>query len=554
MTSDARQGWPPASPAFRHALACLLLAALTLGVFSNALRCGFVSFDDWFLVEENTRIRSLSPRSIATMFRSRDPSSHAWLPLRELSYAVDYRLWGLDPVGYHLTNVALHAANAMLAYAVLLWLLRRPALALLGAAAFAVHPAQVESVTWVSGRRDVLYAFFYLLAFLAFVAHERREGRGRWVLYGLSLACLAASLLSKASAMTLPAVLALAALAFGDTEAGLWRRLAATLPHWVLAAGLTAVHTLVASEAGIVKGRALGASLANVPFIFAKYWELLFFPVHLVTPYGYGSLQWSSDSPRILLLTAVTAAVVAAAWWAVERRSLAFFCLGWWFFLLLPVANLIPISVLVADRYLYLPLLGACGLGAELVGSLATHRWRKGLVLGCAVLVLGLLALGTHSRNRAWESSRRFWQDGVSKWPDIPLMRIGLATAYADDNDLERAWDQYMMVALSWGRAASSDPEHLSLVNRGVADFYERLARAREAQGRGDAALEVYETVVRLTQKEKNAEHWVRLARAYERRGMWAKAREAVLAVQKLEPERPGLAEWLERLKAKEKS
>lgn len=548
------------SRAFRHAIACLALAALTLGAFSNALRAGFVSFDDWMLIEENARIRSLSLGSLAEMFASKEPQSHAWLPLRELSYALDYRLWGLLPTGYHLTNVLLHAANAMLAYAVLVWLFGSAecgvrsagGLAWLGAAIFAVHPAQVESVAWASGRRDVLYAFFFLLAFLAFVAHERRAGWQRWTFYGLSLACLAASLLSKSSAMALPAVLGLAILAFGEGGRRLWERLAATLPHWAVAIVLSLVHLLVARDAGVVKGRAFSASLANVPFIFAKYLELAFFPVHLATPYGYMTLRWSTDGARILLLAGGVGAVVAAAWWAAPRRSLAFFCIGWWFILLLPVANFIPISVLVADRYLYLPLLGACGLAAGVAGSLAGARWRRAAMLACAAAVIGFFGLGAWGRSRAWENSRRFWQDGVSKWPNTPLVRIGLATAYADANELEKAWEQYMMVALSWGRAASSDPEHVSLVLRGVAVFYDRFARDLEARGRHQAALEVYESVVRLAQEEKKSDPWARLAQAYERRGLWAKAREAAMWVQKLDPDYPGLAEWLSRLAARQ--
>lgn len=553
MTGNTEQGgWPRVSPACRHALACLALAALTLCTFGNTLWNQFVSFDDWFLVEENERIRSLSPRSIGAMLVSKDPSSHAWLPLRELSYAVDYAVWGLDPVGYHLTNVLLHAANAALCYGVLIGLLRRPGLALLGAAAFAVHPVQVESVAWVSGRRDVLYAFFYLLAFLAFLAHERRAGKSRWGLYALSVACLAASLLSKASAMTLPAALVLAVLtaADGGDERFLWGRLAATLPHWVLAIGLTTVHMLVAHEAGIVKGQAFDASLANVPLIFAKYWQLLFFPVHLVVPHGEASLRWASDGPRIALLAAAAAAIVLAAWWAAPRRSTAAFCIGWWFLLLLPVANFIPISVLVAERYLYLPLVGACAFGADLLGSLMATRRQRAVALSCAAAVLATLALGAHSRNRVWADSRTFWQDGVSKWPGIPVMRIGLATAYVDANDYERAWEQYMDVSLAWGRAASLDPDHVSLVNRGLEKFYDTLGRRREAEGRKQAALEVYETMTRLL--PKNVEAYARLARAYERQGLFARAREQALAVQKLSAEYPGLAAWLERLEQAE--
>jgi len=544
------RGWRGTSPTLRHLFACLLLVALTAGTFLNTLRNQFVSFDDWNLIEENQRIRSLSLRSVGRMLVMKDPRSHAWLPLRELSYALDYRLWGgLKPIGFHLTNLLLHTANAVLAYGVLVWLLRRPWLACLGAAAFAVHPVQVESVAWASGRRDVLYGLFFLLAFLTFVTHEKHSGRRRWVLYGLSLFFLAAALLSKAAAMSLPACLVLAVLVSEEGERDFWERLLATAPHWALAVGLAAVHLRVAHDAGVVKGQAFSSCLANVPYVFALYWRLLFFPVHLATPHGEGTLSWAADGTLIGLLAALTAGVVAAAWWAAPRRSLAVFCIAWWFVLLLPVAHFVPLSALIAERYLYLPMLGASGFAAGLLGSLMTTRWRKAVVGCCAIIVLALLAAAAHKRNFAWADSRAFWQDGVAKWPSTPVMRIGLATAYVDALDYERAWEQYMMVEPHLrGRAVSSDPEHVDLVHRGLKGFYDQLARRRESQGRHASALEAYETMVRLLQDEKKAEPWVLLAKAYERRGVKDKAREALLAAKKAEPAHAGLDDLLKRL------
>lgn len=544
--------WLPMSPRTQHVLACVLLVLLTAGTFGNALWNGFVSFDDWRLIETNHRIRSLSPSNVAAMFRYR--TNDTWLPLRELSYAVDHAIWGLRPFGFHLTNILLHAANVLLVYALLVWLLRRPGLALLGAACFAVHPAQVEAVTWASGRRDVQYAFFFLLSFLSFLAYERREGRGRWGFYAASLGCLVASLLSKAAAMTLPAVLVLTILATGSPDKGFWRRLAACVPHWVVTVAITVVHLVEASGSGIVKGQALGTSLANVPLIFSKYLGLLFFPVHLAAPHGDRSFPgWSLDNPwmawllrtfhlpegaLIALLAAVVVGFVVVVRVLAPRRRTAIFCLVWWFLLLLPVSNLLPLSALVAERYLYLPLVGACGLGAELVGSLMKRQ--RVLVLGCALAVVALFAVATHSRNRVWESGQTFWRDGVSKWPNIPVMRIGLGAEYVDAKDYERAWAQYMAVALGGRRAFSRHPDHVELVNGGLEGFYDTLGRQREAEGDRDGALDVYETVVRLM--EDRPQHRVRAAQAYERTEATQKAREQVVAAREL------LAQWAKRL------
>ncbi|MFP4056085.1 MAG: tetratricopeptide repeat protein [Candidatus Brocadiia bacterium] len=544
IPSAGSPSWRP-SRGFRHALACLALLVLVGAAFLNALANGFVTYDDWFLVEENPRIRSLAwPRVVALFARPNDRG--VWLPLRELSYAVDYRLWGLDPFGYHLTNVGLHAANVLLAYALVCWVVGRPAMAFLGAAVFAVHPVQAESVAWVAGRRDVLSGFFFLAAFLAFVGFERRGGRRRWLLYAASLAGLACALASKATAMMLPAVLVLAVLVFGGRAGAVWRRVALCVPHGLLAAGGAAVHFLAARQAGVVKEVVAGGRLPSVAWSLAAYWRLLFFPVGLSTPQARQPVPWSATWV-VLGSVAVVVGVVAAAWWAAPRRRLALFCLGWWFLLLLPVSNLVPLSMLIAERYLYLPLLGAGAYGAELVASLA--RRRGALVVACSALVVGLLGTATVERNRTWRNSMVFWKEAVERWPDSPVTRLGLASAYVDANRPERAWGQYLEVASHAGTALSRNPEHERFIRAGLERCSERLGRLLEARGERERALEVYATALSL--RPDDIELRAQLARAYERYGMVEEARAQVEAIAEAEGDVPGLEQWLERLERK---
>lgn len=511
------------SPAFWHAVACVTLVVLTAGTFSNALHNRFVDYDDWFLVEENDRIRSLGWDSISTILTHRS-SQGVWLPLRELSYAVDYAVWGLNPFGYHLTNVLFHCANVVLVYAFLFWLLRRQPLAWIAAAWFAVHPVQAESVTWISGRRDVQYGFFFLLSLLAFIHGEARYRRGqRWAWhYAASLACLFAALLTKASAMMLPAVLVLGIVLFDKSREPLWQRLAICIPHGVVAAGLAAVHFAIARSADVVKVRAVGQGVANMAWAFAMYLRLLFFPIHLATPHSRVPLQWGTDLKVIAADAAAVLALVAAAWLLAPRRRLATFCLGWWFLVLFPVSNLIPISMLAAERYLYMPIVGACALGAYHVGELG-KRWPKAAgVLAC--IVLALFAVKTRDRNRVWFDGRTFWMDGVSQWPGSPITRIGLAASHLDANEPMKAWRQYERVLEPRGMAHSTNPEHLPMVHAGLLECYDRVARRLEADGKHQEALRVYETAVK--QMPRRVALRLALAEAYERRAMPDKARE----------------------------
>ena len=318
------------------------------------------------------------------------------------------------------------------------------------------------------------------------------------------------------------------------------------VPHVVVAVAFVAVHFWVGQEAGVVKGQLVGRRLASMPWTFASYWRLLFLPVHLATPHARVPLAWS-EVGAIAGSAAVAVGVLVAVWWAAPRRAFALFCIGWWFVMLLPFSNLVPLSMLIAERYLYLPILGACAFGADLVWHLAKRRrWLAGT---CAAIVLALFAMQTHSRNRVWADTRTFWRDAVSKWPDGPVPRIGLAAAYLDTNAPEAAWAQYMKVAIAGAMAYSRNPEHIELVNVGLMQCYDRVARGREADGRMDEALGVYRTAVRLMPQEAAAR--VKLAEAFERRGRYAEALEQLGHLRKIDEGYAGLAEWRRRLEAK---
>ena len=170
----------------------IVVCAVTAATFARSLDCGFV-YDDGVNVPRNERLASGEWTWIFT-----DTFGH-YMPVTWLTIVADYRLWGLEPRGYHLTNVLFHVANAALFYLVVLRLIggERRWAAAVGALLFAVHPLRVESVTWITERRDGVMGFFALLSVLAYL-------RGR---VAVSVACFALALLSKTMAMTLPLVL-----------------------------------------------------------------------------------------------------------------------------------------------------------------------------------------------------------------------------------------------------------------------------------------------------------------------------------------------------------
>ena len=212
-------------------LIALAVAALTCLVFLPALDGRFLPWDDESNLVANRAWRGLGPSQLGWMLTSFHKGH--WIPVTWLSFAVDYLVWGMDPRGYHLTNVLIHGANAGLVCLLVMRLLEtasgvggtaRLAGAAAAALAFALHPLRVESVAWVTERRDVLSAFFFLLAILAYLRAVREESlwRSRWS--WLALGAFALSLGSKSMAVSLPVVLlVLDAYPLGRVSAGAWR-------------------------------------------------------------------------------------------------------------------------------------------------------------------------------------------------------------------------------------------------------------------------------------------------------------------------------------------
>jgi len=367
----------------RARFVALLPAAAVFAAFAPALSASFVSWDDPFLIIENPWIRGLSGPHLRWMVEA--VQGGIWQPVTWLSLACDYALWGLEPAGFHMTNVMIHAATSTLFYLVCLRLLdgRRGA-ALLAALFFALHPLRVESVAWASERKGLLSGFFCMAAVLAHL-----HGRSR-----AAAAAFALSLMSKASSLPLP--FALLALDHLLKRRRSWRGLA---PMFVLSAGALLVGMLAGRSAGAVTDMPLAWTLSRAAH------GLLFYPFRTLWPSGlspyypplrsFGHLSW-----ELLAL----AGLAAAVWTWGRRRREVLAALAWFGLMLLPMLGLVQhgIAYAAADRFSYLPCLAFAVLfGAALARSRA----------GTAVAAAWLLALGAAS----WRQSA-VWRDSVSLW------------------------------------------------------------------------------------------------------------------------------------------
>jgi len=400
-------------------------------VYLPALQGEILGWDDAEIITHNYRIQYLSADTLLDIFRpvSRygKPPFALYVPLTELSIACEYHLAGEAAWLYHLNNILLHALNSVLV-ALLVWRLFRDRLtALLTGALFAVHPLHVESVAWISERKDVLCVCFYLLALLA---HVRWQAHGRWRSYLLVQLCGVLALLAKPLAMTLPAVLLLcdvytrrlhhpppagSGINFKLFPLRWWRWLGLTAEggaqpsapgvrpqcawrgvRWgvVLEKAPLALAALVITLLNVYQQHAHGAFITRharsvfVNVLMACYGVCLYviktvLPVRLSPVYLQPQEVYLTDGITVLAVLVTCAVVVlAVAAWRRGREAgfaLAFFCIT-----LVPNSQLVPtgLNIFAADRFYYLPGIGLLYLLAyALRQGLRLPRWRA-LVAG----------------------------------------------------------------------------------------------------------------------------------------------------------------------------
>jgi hypothetical protein len=427
-----------------------LVAATTLVAFLPALDAGFLNWDDGVNILDNHAFRGLGWHNLKWMFTTTLLAVYA--PLAWLSLGVNYVLGGMDPWGYHLGNVLLHGANAGLFYLVARRLLAAAfdprvagegAVALgavFAALAFGVHPLRVESVAWVTERRDVLCGTFYLLAVLAHLRGVSGGGlvEGRWRV--LSVSAFAAALLSKGLAMTLPlTLLVLDVYPLRRLGLGWPALLREKIPHAVLAI-LAAVVALVAVGRGSTwtdyGNYGLGARVAMVGYSLWFYPSKMLWPVDLSPlyelPVGLDPMTPRFGVP-VILVGAVSVALVMA------RRRLPGALAAWAHsvIVLAPVSGIVHAgNQLAHDRFSYLSGLGfATLLGAA--GTWAVRAWLTGrlgstvgaLAAGAAVLALLGWGAGTWRQSKVWHDSESLWRAAVAADEQCAMCHNNLASA-----------------------------------------------------------------------------------------------------------------------------
>jgi len=471
---------------------CLLLAVVTFAVYWQVRDFEFVSYDDPLYVAANRHVqKGLTLETVVWSFTDATRVTNYWVPLTWLSILLDYELYGRNAGGYHLTNLMLHLLNVVLLFLLLRQMTGAFWRSAFAAALFALHPLHVESVAWVTERKDVLSTFFWMATLIAYGGYVRRPGLGCY-LWTLTLFCL--GMMAKPMLVTLPFVLLLLdywPLQRFDTGGGLRMGAARKLIFEkvlflliVLAAG---VATFLTQQAGgAVKSLAsvpFGVRLANVPVAYLTYIAKLLYPVRLAFLYPHsGALplwQWAGAS---LFLAIVTFLVLR---FSGKRPYLA---VGWLWYLgtLVPVIGLVVIGPhVVADRYAYVPLIGLYLLAAWGIPELLPQgRCRRPALAAAASVVLAMLAAATHAQVRTWQNSTSLFEHALEVTDHNVVAYNNLGAVCQQKGKTAEAENLYL-------QALKIEADNIeALMNLGI--LWKHLGRVDEARRCFRKVLKIY--------------------------------------------------------------
>jgi tetratricopeptide (TPR) repeat protein len=481
----------------------LLLVLVTLTAYWQVWDHDFVHYDDQLYVTENSHIRAgLSWQGVRWAFTT--IHANFWHPLTWLSYLFDYQIFGLNAGGYHLTSLVFHIANTFLLFAVLNRMTQAMWRSAFVAALFALHPLHVESVAWVSERKDVLSTFFWILTMGAYVHYVEWPKVGRYLLV---LVFLTLGLMAKPMLVTLPFVLLLmdywplGRLEFRRGKIHpqksrgpgyqtfrplhlVWEK----VPFFALTVVFSIVTFFTQQKGGAIAPFPIVLRVANALVSYVSYMGKMIWPAGLTVFYPHPGMQpmWQVAGACLLLVCISFLAIRAV-------RSRPYFAVGWLWYVgtLVPVIGLVQVgSFAMADRFTYVPLIGLFVIIAwgvpEVVGG---WRYKKLVLSASAGALLLVLVICTWLQVRLWHNTFTLFKHALEVTANNGLAHNNLGFALAEQGHLNEAMDHY-------SRALQINPMY--------EDAHDNMGVALTRLGRFDEAIWHYTEALRI--KPDNAD------------------------------------------------
>jgi len=539
-----------------HWLPVLVLMLLCLVVYYNSLSNGFV-YDDFGSIVENRYIKQPG-KFLASLFNQSYYKmaglEASYRPVASLSYLLIYSIAELNPFYYHLTSLLLHTLNAILVYCLANFILQNRLSALISGCLFACHPVLSEAVNCIDFNDDLLTGLFYLLALLFYIRIKAEHVKFNIGAYGLSLFFYLLGLLSKEMAITLPAIILLYDLILRDADRDpltfrqlpniLKKRASFYCGYMAVTLFYLFLRFFLFHHSGESLKSSYGSLFERIIYLpghIFSFIRLIVFPTNLNADYVFSYPDRFLDSMNLMGF-AVVMGLAGTSFFIYRYSKEIFFGIWWCFITLFPVSNLIEIYHPLAERYLYLPLIGFCLVVPIIIYGLAGRLITKPPMAKMVSLILVLVIISFYStttmaRNPDWQDNFSLWSKTVQTSPNSLVARGGLGLAYQERGMLDEA-RKHFEIAIKLYPAHAKSYYNLGLLFHRKGDLkrameyfnrsvtldpesirgYYNLATLYAKQGLMDMAIRYYTKVIELDPELVEAHYNLGMAYATQRK------------------------------------
>lgn len=559
----------------------VLIAILS---YANSLNNSFV-WDDNVLIVENDFVKN--PKYFKEIF-SKDFFDISgvefnfkygyYRPVITLSYLIDHSIWKLNPSGFHLTNILLHAFNSVLIYLILFSLLENNFIPFLASIIFAAYPVHTESVTWISGRTDVMAGFFFFLSFY-FYQRGNRGDRADMKLYIVSVLSFAMALLSKEMAFSLPLILIVYDYLFCPSESYSFKKgIVNILPFFavmglysIIRFAVLQIHTINELDKSVTKGITIYSNILSfLKTIIIVYLEKLIFPIDL-DAYIQNNFSLSLFEPDVIfsvIVLLLLLLVVAKCW---KKQKLIAFSVSFFLLSLAPLSNFIRISgprdmgFMSAERFLYIPSFAFSLFLAVLFEKLISGRKKKYAAYILIAVLLFIFTARTIYRNLDWKDNKTLFAKTIKLAPESSLLNHIMGNEMVRERKYDEAI-KYYKKALSLNPYSYASYHNMGVIyfDRGdIENAVRSFLKALEIKpdyiqshynlgllydkiGLEDDAISEFKKVIEITQRYPQAHN--SLGVIYAKRGFYEDAERKFRTAIELDPEYKAARENLKNL------
>jgi tetratricopeptide (TPR) repeat protein len=474
-----------------------LLVFITFLIYGNSLFNHFV-WDDHSLIERTPYIKDFKyikkifSSDVGMVMHYHGSMGH-YRPISLLSFMIDYKIWRLNPFGYHITNIVIHSLNLILLFLLFYYVCKEIKLSLISVLIFALHPIHTEAVTPIFNRMGLLASFFTLISFIFYI--KSNQLRKVYYLFFSAIFFLL-SLLSKETGIILVLILIIYDYYFiaNYNMKVLFRRIYFYLPYFLII-----LFYLLLRKNFIVAEKALGIwsipAFSSISFglqilttfqIIALYIKLLFFPINLSAMYLLTTAQFNFIS--FFYGIVINGLIILAYFLRRKNKSISFF-IAFFFVTILPFCLVIPFGIRFQERFLYLPSVAFCFIFGNFLKTVISKPNKRFLevvnfrAFVKIVLIIILLFYGyqTIIRNYDWRTDFLIWKDTVTRCPYCVRAHNNLAYAYKDKGEYKKALEEFN-ISLSLNPNAFKAYQGIGLVFLETGEFKKSFIYLRKAK------------------------------------------------------------------------